>query len=115
MRAVIIWSASRPKVMEPSSTCSTNSFTRFFPRSRALVSVNRPCSTIWSRRLASVVCSAATGAAATFSRSGIGLLLLADLGLELVQLLRLGHGVKQSLVQLFIGLQCALQIIQARP
>src|SRR6516225_5054896 len=114
-RAVIIWSTSRPTVTEPSSTWATNSLTRFFPRSRALVSANRPCSTIWSRRLASVICSAATGAAAVFSGSGIGLLLLADLGLQLVELLRLAHGVKQSFIQLFICLQRALQVVQASP
>ena len=35
MRALIIVSASRAMVMDPSRTCATNSFTRFLPRSRA--------------------------------------------------------------------------------
>src|ERR1017187_5326142 len=102
-------------VIDPSRTWATNSLIRLLPRSRVLVSVNRPCSTIWSRRL---VCSTATGPAAAFSSTrglAIVFLLLADLGLQLVQLLRLAHCIQQGFIQLFVGLQGALQIVQAGP
>src|SRR5208282_2110173 len=117
MRAEIIWSASRPTVMEPSSTWATNSLIRLFPCSRVLESLNRPCSTIWSRRLVSVVCTSAAGPPGAASPWGlaIGILLLGDFRLQLRQLLRLAHGFKQGLVQLLVGLQRASQIVQACP
>src|SRR6266436_2275030 len=114
MRALIIISASRATVIEPSRTCSTNSLTRFLPRSRAPASLNRPCSSIWSRRLpsASATCATATGPLAA-SFLAIGLPLLTYFGLQLVQLLGLADRIQQRFVQLIVRLQRAFQVIQA--
>src|SRR5208282_4301572 len=118
MRAEIIWSASRPTVMEPSSTWLTNSLMRLFPCSRVLESLNRPCSTIWSRRLLSVVCTSAACAPGDVSPWGLAigiLLLLGDFRLQLLQFLRPAHRLQQGLIQLLVGLQRASQIAQACP
>src|SRR5579871_1062555 len=111
-RAEIIWSASRPNVIDPSSTWATNSLTRFLPRSRAEGSANRPCSTIWSRRLDSVACST-TAAVVLFCDSGIRFLLLAHFGLQLVQFVALADSFQQRFIQLLVSLQRSLQIVQA--
>src|ERR1700732_4220659 len=99
--------------MDPSSTCSTNSLIRLLPRSRALGSPNRPCSTIWSRILDSAACSTTAAPPATFWVSGIGFS-LPDFGLEFVKLIGLAYRVQPRLIQLFVGLQGALQIIESR-
>src|SRR5579864_4621065 len=113
-RAVIIWSASRPIVIDPSSTCATNSLIRPLPRSRAAGSPNRPCSTIWSRRLDSpAACSTTAAPPATFWVSGIGFS-LPDFGLEFVKLIGLAHGFEQRIIQFLVGLQRTLQIIETR-
>src|ERR1700676_468471 len=107
MRALIIISASLAMVMEPSSTWATNSFTRSLPRS--LASPNRPCSTIWSSRLASCASTDAAAAAAFATASGIGTS-CADLALQLVQLFGVPHRFEQQLFELVIALQRAAQI-----
>src|SRR5579863_5596289 len=108
MRALIIISASLAIVIEPSRTWATNSFTRFLPRS--LASPNRPCSTIWSSRLASWVSTAPAAAAVFATASGIGTSLAADLALQLVQLLRVAYRFQQQFFQLVVALQRAAQI-----
>src|SRR3954453_18300139 len=109
MRALIIISASLAMVIEPSSTWATNSFTRSLPRS--LASPNRPCSTIWSSKLASCASSVVAAAAVFATASGIGTS-RADLALQLVQLLGVSHGFKQQFLQLVVALQRAAQIRQ---
>src|SRR5579864_2763891 len=111
-RAVIIWSASRPRVIDPSSTCATNSLIRLLPRSRALGSPNRPCSTIWSRILDSATWSTTAAPPATFCVSGIGFS-LPDFGLKFVELIGLAYRVQQRVIQLLIGLQRAFQVIES--
>src|SRR5579864_4831494 len=112
-RAVIIWSASRPRLIDPSNTCATNSLIRPFPRSRALGSLNRPCSTIWSRILDSAACSTTAAPPVVFCVSGIGFS-LPDFGLEFVKLIGLAHGFEQRIIQFLVGLQRTLQIIETR-
>src|SRR3954453_7793494 len=107
MRALIIISASLAMVMEPSSTWLTNSFTRSLPRS--LASPNRPCSTIWSSRLASCVSTAAAAAAVFATASGIGTS-RADLALQFVQLFRIAHGLEKEFFQLVVALEGTAQI-----
>src|ERR1700728_3331191 len=103
MRALIIISASLAMVMEPSRTWATNSFTRFLPRSReALSTPNRPCSTIWSRRLPSVVSTEAAGACGFATASAIGL--TSDFTLQLVELFGVAHCFEQQLFQLVVAL-----------
>src|SRR3954465_15554575 len=101
MRALIIISASLAMVIHPSSTWATNSFTRSLPRS--LASPKRPCSTIWSRRLASCASTVAAAAAVFATASGIGSS-CADLALQLVQLLGIAHRFEQQLFQLVVPL-----------
>src|ERR1051325_1559041 len=110
MRALIIASASLETVMAPSSTCETNSFTRFRPRSLADGSrAIRPSSTIRSRRLPSNVCSVAT-AAPPFFDSGMRLLLLGiDFRLQFVQRLGITDRLAEHLFQLVVALQTAAQ------
>src|SRR5579864_356440 len=112
-RAVIIWSASRPRLIDPSNTCATNSLIRPFPRSRALGSLNRPCSTIWSRILDSAACSTTAAPPVVFCVSGIGFS-LPDFGLKFVELIGLAYGIEQRFVEFLVGLQGALQIIESR-
>src|SRR5579863_1383360 len=109
MRALIIISASLAMVMEPSSTWATNSFTRSLPRS--LASPNRPCSTIWSSRLASCASTAAAAAAAFATASAIGTS-CADLALQLVQLFGIAHRFEQQLFELVVALQRTAQVRQ---
>src|SRR3954453_20261768 len=111
MRALIIISASLAMVMEPSSTWLTNPFTRSLPRS--LASPNRPCSTIWSSRLASCVSTAPAAAAVFATASGIGSS-RADLALQLVQLFRIAHGLEQELFQLVVALEGTTQVREPR-
>src|ERR1700690_1574486 len=113
MRALIIISASLATVMEPSRTCATNSLTRFRPRSRACASApKRPCSTIWSSRPFSLVCTVAAAAdCCAGSGLAIGFVLLGShLLLQLVQLLSIGHRFEQQLFQLVIALEGAAQV-----
>src|SRR5579864_6257059 len=112
-RAVIIWSASRPRLIDPSNTCATNSLIRPFPRSRALGSLNRPCSTIWSRILDSAACSTTAVPPVVFCVSGIGFS-LPDFGLEFVELIGLAYGIEQRFVEFLVGLHRALQIVESR-
>src|SRR5579864_1927357 len=107
MRALIIISASLAMVMEPSRTWATNSFTRSLPRS--LASPNRPCSTIWSRRLASCVSTVPAAAAAFATTSGIGTS-CSDLALQLVQFFGIAYRFQQQLFELVIALQRAAQV-----
>src|SRR4051794_4756402 len=100
MRALIIISASLAMVIEPSSTWLTNSFTRSLPRS--LASPNRPCSTIWSSKLASWASTVAAAAAAFATASGIGTS-RADLALQLVQLFGIAHGLEKELFEFFVS------------
>src|SRR5271170_3576844 len=110
MRALIIISASFAIVMEPSSTWATNSFTRSLPRSfEAASTPNRPCSTIWSRRLDSVVSTAAV-ACALAAASAIGALHFA---LQLVQFFGVADGFEQQFFQLVVALQRAAEIGEA--
>src|SRR5687767_13154701 len=113
MRALIIISASLATVIEPSSTCATNSFTRFLPRSLADGSgAMRPSSTIVSSKLRSVTCSAACAAACCFE-SAIGASLrgsAAHLTLQFLELFRAAHRIQQRLFQLVVALQAAAQI-----
>src|SRR5580692_910757 len=100
-RALIVASASRESFISPSSTCATNSLTMSLPRSRATCSFpKRPCSTIWSSRLDSVVLASADDAAA-FSglliRASLGLVLI-DLFLQLVGFLSIADGFHQQVV-----------------
>src|SRR5437867_7240945 len=116
MRALIMASASLETVMVPSNTCETNSLTRFLPRSLAAGSrAMRPSSTIWSSRLRSAV-SPPDGAAADCCFSAIGFLLTAlDFRLQLCQLVRIGHGVTQQLLQLVVALHAAAQVGKPLP
>src|ERR1700722_5262969 len=98
-RAVIIWSASRATVIDPSRTWATNSLMRLLPRSRAVVSLNLPCSTIWSNRLDSPPGSTATVAFPSAIDLAIGFLLLANLRLQLVQFLGLAHRFQQGIIE----------------
>src|SRR5277367_5285223 len=109
MRALIIISASFAIVMEPSSTWATNSFTRSLPRSfEAASTPNRPCSTIWSRRLDSWVSTAAAAACEFATASAIGASFFgADLALQLIQLFRIAHRFEQQLFQLVVALKRA--------
>src|SRR5579863_2730880 len=107
MRALIIISASLAMVIEPSSTWLTNSFTRSLPRS--LASPNRPCSTIWSSRLASCVSTAPAAAAAFAAASGI-VPSRADLALQFVQLFGIAHRFEQEFFELVVALQRTAQI-----
>src|SRR5579863_422838 len=111
MRALIIISASLAMVMEPSSTCATNSFTRSLPRS--LASPNRPCSTIWSSKLASWVSTAAAEAAAFATASGI-VPSCADLALQLVQFFGVAHRFEQQFFKLVVALQRTAQVRKPR-
>src|SRR5450432_815024 len=105
MRALIIISASLATVMEPSSTCATNSLTRFLPRSLDALSLpNRPCSTIWSSRLVDWASTTAAEPCALATASAIGAS-IAHLALQLVQLLGVAHRLQQQLFQLVVALQ----------
>src|SRR5689334_8255576 len=111
MWALIMVSASRVTVMEPSSTPATNSLTRSLPRSLAPLSLAmRPSSTIWSRRPFSKTFSAALGAAPCFA-SAIGTS-ITHLFLQLVQFVLVAHGVKQQFLQFVVALQAAAQVAQ---
>src|SRR5579885_1959980 len=111
MRALIIASASRATVIDPSRTCCTNCFTRSFPRSRAAGSFpNRPSSTIWSSRLfSSAAPAAADDGWCTFCASAIASL---HLGLQPFQLVLVRGRFSQNFVQLLVALQRAPQIRQ---
>src|SRR5579862_1980485 len=113
MRPLIIVSASREMVMEPSSTWATNSLTKSLPRSLEPGSLeSRPSSTIWSSRLRSTTCSCACGAALCFA-SAIGTSLrFIQLLLQLVQLGLVSDCAEQQLLQLVIALEAAAQIAQ---
>src|ERR1700730_1936014 len=86
MRELIIISASRAMVMEPSMYCEINSLIRFRPRSLEAGSTpKRPSSTIWSSSPFSASFSVVVVVgAALFCGSAIGCLL--DLALQLVEL-----------------------------
>src|SRR5258708_5635739 len=111
MRALIMLSASLLTVMEPSSTCVTNSFTRSLPRSLAVASLPmRPCSTIWSSSPSSLV-SVVVWPIAAFCGSLMGTSLgHADFAFELFALLGIADGIEQQLLQLVIALQAAAKI-----
>src|ERR1700722_1302958 len=97
-------------VIEPSRTWLTNSVTRFLPRSRdALSTPNRPCSTIWSRRLPSCVSTEAAAACGFATASAIGIS-FADFTLQLVKFLSVAHGFEKQLFQLVVTLQGAAKI-----
>src|SRR5437899_6624242 len=117
MRALIIASASLAMVIDPSSTCATNSFTRFLPRSLAAGSrARRPSSTIWSRRPFSRVCSVAAATAA-FCGSLIGLSfrLGSHFVPELIQLLGVAYGIKEQFFQLVVPLQASAEVGKSGP
>src|SRR5579875_114210 len=98
-------------VMEPSRTWATNSLTRSLPRS--LASPKRPCSTIWSSRLAcSWVSTAAAWPAALAAVSGMGTS-VADLGLQLVQFFGIADGFEEELFELVVALEGAAQVAEA--
>src|SRR6266705_3108349 len=113
MRALIMVSASRVTVIEPSSTCATNSFTRSLPRSLAPGSLaKRPSSTIWSSRPLSTTCSAACGAALCFA-SAIGTSFRRTHFLfQLVELAFVSDSAEQQLLQFVVALQAAAQVAQ---
>src|SRR5277367_1499082 len=107
MRALIIISASLAMVMEPSRTWATNSLTRSLPRSLEAASrPKRPCSTIWSRRLDSVV-STAAAACELAAASAIG---ASNFVLQLVQFFGVAHGFEQQLFELVVALQRTAKI-----
>src|SRR5271169_58325 len=114
-RELIVASALRESFISPSRTCATNSFTMSRPRSRATCSFpNRPCSTIWSNRLDSVVLASADWAAA-FSglliRASLGLI-LREFFLQLIGLLSIADGFHQKVVELIVTLKCATEIAE---
>src|ERR1700733_300901 len=93
-------------VIEPSRTWATNSLTRFLPRSfEALSTPNRPCSTIWSRRLPSVVSTEAAADCGFATASAIGASFGADFALQLVQLLGVADSFQKKLFELVVSLQ----------
>src|SRR5579862_8562073 len=115
MRALIIISASRAMVMDPSRTWATNSFTRFLPRSLAAGSApKRPSSTIWSRSPFSRTCSPVPTDPGAPCGSAIGTFPLSHFLLQLVQLFGVANGFQQRLLQFVISLQAAAQIGQPR-
>src|SRR5436305_9803764 len=115
MRALIIASASRDRVIDPSSTCVTNSLTRSFPRSREAGSrASLPCSTIWSSRPASLVVSVAGAAAVACCGSLIGTGLLLDLRLQLFAFVGVSDGIHQKFLQFVVALERSSQIRQLR-
>src|SRR5580658_5369897 len=112
MRALIIISASLATVMEPSRTWATNSFTRSFPRSRAVVSApNRPCSTIWSSNPFSGIVTTAASDGWAGARSAIGLsFFCSHFTFQLVELLGGAGRVKQQFFELVVALKRAPQV-----
>src|SRR5665213_4231844 len=110
MRALIIVSASRVTVIDPSRTCATNSLTRSLPRSLPVSLAMRPCSTIWSSRPFSKTCSVACGAALCFA-SAIGSS-VTHFFFQLVQFVFIAHRVQQQFFQLIVALQAAAQVAQ---
>src|SRR5215475_4645586 len=114
MRALIMASASFETVMAPSRTWATNSFTRFFPRSRATGSfARRPSCTIWSSRLVSTVCSAPDWGIAARCGSLIGALRDSHLGAQLSQLVLVGHGFTQRFFEFVVALHASAKIREA--
>src|SRR5271165_943894 len=116
MRWLIIVSASLVTVMEPSSTCATNSLTRSLPRALALSSLPiRPSSTIWSSSPFSSTCSTACGAAADFFASAIGTSRgLVHFLLQLVEFGLVADGAEQRFFQLVVPLQVGAEVAQLR-
>src|ERR1700694_3856018 len=114
MRALIIISASLATVMEPSRTWATNSFTRFLPRSRAVVSApNRPCSTIWSSSPFSWVVRTSASAGCAVARLAIGpSFFVSHLALQLVELLGVADRVEQQFFQLVVARKRPPQVRQ---
>src|SRR5271157_145736 len=107
-------SASLDTVMAPSSTCATNSFTRFLPRSLAAGSrARRPSSTIWSSNPRSTVCSAADAGASGLAWLLIAALLHAHLRPQFGQLVLVGNGLAQQFLELVVALHVAAQVAQA--
>ena len=110
MRALIIISASRAMVMEPSMNCEMNSLIRFRPRSLEAGSTpKRPSSTIWSRRPFSSTCSVAAAVVAVLACVS-AILRSLYFALQLVQLFRIADSLKQQFFQLVVALQAAAKI-----
>src|ERR1039458_2075584 len=111
MRALIMASASLETVMVPSSTCATNSLTRFLPRSRPAGSLAmRPSSTIWSNRLCSTVSSAAGWLSPAFCASLMRSLRNAEFGAQFRHLVLVGDGLAQRFFQFVVALHAAAQV-----
>src|SRR6185369_15783483 len=100
--------------MEPLSTCSRKSLTRFLPLSRlSAPRARRPSETIWSRRLVSCTCSDAGCVPVAFCASLIGFPLEADLLAQFGQFVLIANGVAEQLFELVVALHVAAQIAQA--
>src|ERR1051325_3824725 len=111
MRELIIISASRAMVMEPSRNWAMNSLIRLRPRSLEAGSTpKRPSSTIWSRSPFSATCSVTVAVVAAVLDCGSGILGSLYFRLQLVEFFCVADGVKQEFFQLVIALQAAAEI-----
>src|ERR1043165_5674982 len=113
MRELIIISASRAMVIEPSMNCEMNSLIRLRPRSLEAGSTpKRPCSTIWSSRPFSPANSVVCAVVASVLDCVSAMLCSLDLTLQLVQFYGIPDRIEQQLFELVVALQTAAQICQ---
>src|SRR5260370_39627402 len=118
MRALMVASASRERVISPATTWAINCLTMVFPRSRTLCSrPSLPSSIILANKLPwAAFAGAVSAAAAVLSASLIvSSLVLAYFLLQAVEFLGIPSGVHQQLIQLVVALQRTTQVAQLGP